>query len=138
VRIFPDTIVLLAACVSSEGASSEIFRIASLHGWTFITTPYVLDEVNRHLPDLPAPAWVSWMSIRAALIAKSDVLTLSIPTFFSISKDRPVLYGAFAWADVLLTLDQADFGILMNGPFYGLRIVRPGVFLEEERRSGRL
>ncbi len=78
------------------------------------------------------------MSIRAALIVKSDVLTLSLPTFFSISKDRPVLYGAFAWADVLLTLDQADFGILMNGPFYGLRIVRPGVFLEEERRSGRL
>lgn len=46
-----------------------------------------------------------------------DVLTLDRPAVFLAGKDRPILFGALAWADVLLTLDQNDFGALMDKHF---------------------
>lgn len=39
---------------------------------------------------------------------------------------------------ILLTLDRGDFGGLMNQPFYGLLVLKPGAFLERERAAGRL
>jgi len=48
------------------------------------------------------------------------------------------LFAAVAWAEILLTLDQGDFGALMDQPFYGLRVLRPGTFLEEQRSQSRL
>jgi hypothetical protein len=38
---------------------------------------------------------------------------------------------------VLLTLDRAAFGALFGGTFYGLPILRPGMFLEREHVAGR-
>ncbi|MBI4662242.1 MAG: hypothetical protein HY735_25770 [Verrucomicrobia bacterium] len=43
-RLFLDSSVLLAACGSTAGASHEIFRLVSIHGWTLITMPYVIAE----------------------------------------------------------------------------------------------
>ena len=37
-----------------------------------------------------------------------------------------------------LPLDQGDFGSLMDKPFYGLLVLKPGVFLEREPAAGRL
>ena len=48
---------------------------------------------------------------------------------FGPAKDRPVLFTAAAWAEVLLTLDRGDFGALMGSGFYGLDILTPGDFL---------
>jgi len=67
-----------------------------------------------------------------------DVLTLDRPAAFGPAKDRPILFSALAWADVLLTLDRRDFGHLMDTAFYGLPVLKPGVFLERERAAGRL
>ena len=67
-----------------------------------------------------------------------DVVTLDRPAIFPAGKDRPILFGALAWADVLLTLDQSDFGSVLGGDFYGLAILKPGMFLERERTNGRL
>ncbi|MGO8699297.1 MAG: hypothetical protein ACLQVY_16445 [Limisphaerales bacterium] len=67
-----------------------------------------------------------------------DVLTLALPVVFPAGKDRPILFSALAWADILLTLDHGDFGGLMDKPFYGLLVLKPGVFLEHERAAGRL
>jgi hypothetical protein len=41
---------------------------------------------------------------------------------FRGAKDRPILFTALAWADVLLTLDRNDFGALLGGASYGLSI----------------
>jgi hypothetical protein len=38
----------------------------------------------------------------------------------------------------ILTLDRGDFGGLMDQEFYGLPVLKPGVFLERERAAGRL
>jgi hypothetical protein len=67
-----------------------------------------------------------------------DVFTLDRPVVFEPAKDRPILFGALAWADLLLTLDRGDFGQLMDRAFYGLWILKPGTFLARERAAGRL
>jgi hypothetical protein len=46
--------------------------------------------------------------------------------------------SALASADVLLTLDRADFSRLLGGRFYGLAIMTPGMWLSREREAGRL
>jgi hypothetical protein len=72
------------------------------------------------------------------LFAVRDVWTVDRPAVFGSAKDRPVLFTAAAWAEVLLTLDRGDFGALMGTGFYGLDILTPGDFLERERAAGRL
>ena len=57
---------------------------------------------------------------------------------FAASKDRPILFTALAWAEILLTLDRADFSDLLGGTFYGLHVLLPYDFLERERSVGRL
>ena len=137
-RIFLDTSVLLAACRSVTGASREIFRLASAQGWVLIATPYVVEEVLRNLVDFPPAASAEWAKLRADLLVMDDVLTLDRPVVFSVSKDRPILFSALAWADVLLTLDRGDFSDLLGQSFYELLVLRPGVFLQREREAGRL
>ena len=137
-RLFLDASVLLAASGSGVGASREIFRRASANGWILITTPYGLEEVVRNLPDLASSASADWAGLRPALLIMDDVLTLDRPAVFPAAKDRPILFSALAWADVLLTLDEGDFGGFMDKPFYGLLVLRPGGFLQRERAAGRL
>ena len=67
-----------------------------------------------------------------------DVLTLDRPAVFPAGKDRPILFSALAWAEILLTLDWGDFGELMEKPFYNLLVLKPGLFLQRERIAGRL
>jgi len=67
-----------------------------------------------------------------------DVLIIDRPAVFQAAKDRPILFSALAWADVLLTLDRGDFCELLGTAFYDLRVLNPGVFLEQERAAGHL
>jgi hypothetical protein len=138
VKLFLDTSSLLAACGSAAGASREIFRLAPQNHWLLLTTSYVLREVEGNLPHLPSSAQSAWSHLHSQLQQCADILTLDRPVVFAASKDRPVLLSAFAWADVLLTLDRHDFGALMNAPFYGLRVRTPAAFLQDERVAGRL
>jgi hypothetical protein len=138
VRLFLDTSVLLAASGSATGASREVFRVAPLNGWSLLATPYLIEEVFRNLPELPPSASGDWMRLGANLLIMDDVLTLDRPAVFDVAKDRPILFGALAWADILLTLDRGDFGKLIGTSFYGLAVLPPGVFLEQERAAGRL
>jgi hypothetical protein len=103
-----------------------------------IATPYVLEEVLRNLPELASSASADWETLRPRLLIMDDVLTLDRAAVFPITKDRPILFSALAWADVLVTLDEGDFGGLMGTPFYGLAVLRPGFFLQRERAAGRL
>ncbi len=137
-RLFVDTSVLLAACASAIGASREIFRVARMNGWVLVATPYVIEEVLRNLPDFPLPASGEWVRLRAELLVMDDVLTLDRPVVFPVSKDKPILFGALAWADALLTLDRGDFGVLLGTSFNGMPVLRPGGFLQSERDAGRL
>jgi hypothetical protein len=137
-RLFLDTSVLLAASGSAAGASRYVFRGAPSNSWTLIATPYVIEEVLHNLPTLPVQATSTWSRLRPRIVLRDDVLTLDRAAVFQASKDRPVLFGALAWADVLLTLDRKDFGELIGREFYGLPVLTPGMFVKRERDSGRL
>jgi hypothetical protein len=115
-----------------------VFRLALANGWTLVVTPYVLAEVVRNLPDFPLPATTEWLRLRDQLLVMDDVLTLDRPVIFPAGKDRPISFGAVAWADVLLTLDRGDLQDLLDGEFYGLAVLKPGAFIGRERASGDL
>jgi hypothetical protein len=76
--------------------------------------------------------------LRADLFLLDDVLTLDRLAVFPAAKDRPILFSALAWADVLLTRDSGDFGALLGRSFYELQVLTPGGFLQRERNAGRL
>ena len=137
-RLFLDSSVLLAGCGSDRGASREVLRRALECRWVLMTSPYVIEEVLVNLPGLPAAATAEWTRLRPDLALMDDVLTLDQAVVFEPAKDRPILFSALAWSDVLLTLDRADFGKLLGDSFYGLAIMTPGSFLERERAAGRL
>jgi predicted nucleic acid-binding protein len=137
-RLFLDTSTILAACGSSSGASRELIRLASLNGWHLLITPCVEIEVIRNLPSLGPHASDEWTSILALLHFMPDVFSLDRPAVFPVAKDRPVLFSALAWADVLLTLDRDDFATLLGKEFYGMPILKPGDFLQRELSGGKL
>lgn len=66
------------------------------------------------------------------------MLTFEWPAVFAPARDRPILFTASAWAEVLLTLDRRDFADLLGTSFYELAILKPGDFLQRERAAGRL
>ena len=120
-RLFLDTSVLLAACGSAKGASREIFRLAPRQNWTLVTIPYVLDEVGRNLAALPYRASADWVRLRANLVVEDNILSVDRPAIFSAGKDRPILFSALAWADVLsvrlgsVALRPRAFNLLHDG-----------------------
>lgn len=137
-RLFLDTSVLLAASGSAKGSSRALFHLSPKAGWTLVSSPYAIGEVLKNLPKFPVTATASWVALRPQLTIVDDVVSLNRPAVFSAGKDRPILFTALAWSQVLLTLDRQDFIGLLGGAFYGLRIRLPFEFLEEERAAGRL
>jgi hypothetical protein len=69
---------------------------------------------------------------------ESDEFVFEWPLAFAITKDKPVLVTALAYADILLTLDRRDFAVLIESSVYGLRVRTPAGFLREEREAGRV
>jgi predicted nucleic acid-binding protein len=138
VRLFLDSSVLLAASGSNRGASREIFRSAAEYDWILLTSPYVIEEVLANLQNLAAEATADWARLRPHLALMDNVLTLDRAVVFEPAKDRPILFTALAWSELLLTLDREDFGALLGGTFYGLSILTPGMFLERQRAAGNL
>lgn len=138
-RLFLDASVLLAACGRPAGGSRAVCDLAAAQGWRLLAGDYVIREVERNVSRrLPPAAHGEWERLRPLLEVVADVLTFDWPVVFPASKDRPVLFTAAATADVLLTLDHADFSGVMDTGFYGLPVMKPGDFLRRERAAGRL
>lgn len=136
-KLFLDTSVVISACGSTTGASFTIFSESNRHDWTLHTSSYVIKEVRRNLVHLPYPFQARWLSLEPQLKIVGDILTSKWPTVFTPTKDRPILFTALASSDVLLTLDRRDFIELLGPNFYGLRIQKPGQFLEFEKSARR-
>ena len=75
-----------------------------------------------------------WHRLESDLRLVRDQYVVDWPVVFAPEKDRPVLFTALAFADVLLTLDKRDFGPLMGTGFYGLEIMKPGDFLKQNQQ----
>lgn len=136
--LFLDTSAILAACGSATGASRFIIENAARNDWQIVASPYVFAEVESSLPDLPTSWMTEWHGLRSRFRLVPDVLTLPHSVVFSAAKDKPVLFSAFASAEILIVLDQTDFSGMIASGFYGLRVMLPGTFLRNARNSGKL
>jgi predicted nucleic acid-binding protein len=138
VRLFLDSSVLLAACGSTSGASRGVIDLATIYGWNLLTSAYVIGEVDSNLAELSINAAPTWHVLKTNLQLVRDVLSFPWITTFLAAKDRPILFTAAAWSDVLLTLDRKDFQDLLGNSFYHLQILKPGDFLWQQRTAGQL
>ncbi len=137
-RVFLDTSVLLAACRSANGASRAIIETAADQGWKLLASPWVRNEVEKNLGKFPFDTTAAWVRIRSKLSLVDDVVSIDQALVFPVTKDRPVLITALAWADILLTLDRQDFIKVLGSSCYGMPILLPVEFLIRERNQGRL
>jgi len=133
--MFLDASVILAACGRDSGASRRIFDIHKHEGWAILASGYVMGEVRANIESLGKQAVSDWHRLESGLRLVRDQFVVNWPVVFAPAKDRPVLFTALAFADVLLTLDKRDFGPLMGVGFYGLEIMKPGDFLKRNQRS---
>ncbi len=139
-RLFLDTSVLLAAAGSAKGASRYVLEHAAAQEWELLTSIYCVEETDRNAAKLGPRAPAYW---RASLLPRLTLVPIEL-TFdkvlvFPKAKDRPVLLSALgAEADVLLTLDEADFQKVIGRQVYSLQIRSPGEFLIEQRQAGHL
>jgi predicted nucleic acid-binding protein len=76
-RLFLDTSVMLSASASTTGASRELFKRAGANGWHLITTPYAIEEVIRHIPDMVVSAATDWPGLKSHILILDDVLSLA-------------------------------------------------------------
>ena len=137
-NIFCDTSVLLAAAISSEGASRALFDYAQKTGWRILASPWVVGEARHNIDKFGAEVSETWQRLEEQLSIVADVVSLDRALVFPVAKDRPVLVTALAWADVLLTLDRADFTNLLGSACYGMPIMLPSEILSRERAAGRI
>jgi hypothetical protein len=137
-KLFIDANVALAAAGQKTGASRAIFEAAQAMGWELQTSNYVLREVAANLHRFPPLAAQEWPALAPRLLIVRDLTSFDYPAVFSPGKDRPVLFTAAGWSDVLLTLDRQHFGRFFRSGFYSLRVSPPGDFLAAERKAGRL
>ncbi len=98
-------------------------------------SPYVLSEVRLNITSLGSDAVSQWGKFEGNLSLVRDEFVAEWAVVFAAAKNRPVLFSALAFADILLTLDQRDFGPLMGTGFYGLEVMKPGDFLKARRRQ---
>ncbi len=139
-KLFLDTSVLLAAAGSSKGASRFVFAQAEAQRWRLLTSPYCVEETNRNVRKLGSEAASYW---RASLLPQLTLvpveLTYDQVLVFPKTKDRPVLLSALgAEADMLLTLDEADFQKVIGSQVYGLAVRSPGEFVIKQREAGHI
>ena len=134
-RVFLDASVILAACGRDSGASRRIFDIHKHEGWAILASGYVMGEVRANIESLGKQAVRDWRRLESDLRLVRDQFVVNWPVVFAPAKDRPILFTALAFADVLLTLDKRDFGPLMGVGFYGLEIMKPGDFLKRNQHS---
>lgn len=91
-------------------------------------------EVERNVRKLSEQAEKRWRNeIRRRVHIVPDALTMKFPHLLTASKDKPVLISAIsAKADVLLTWDTSDFAIVLDSLVYGVHVLTPIRFLENQ------
>ena len=125
-----DSSVLLSACGSGKSISRLITEIATDRGWSLISASYCHAETSKNIRKFGDEAALRWPEMQSKVEWVPNALTSTRPLLLTASKDKPVLISALAAkCTVLLTLDKADFEILLGTTVYGMRVSTPRDFL---------
>src|SRR2546429_493174 len=79
---------------------------------------YVFQEVAANMHRVPAEAAVEWPILAERLVVMRDLTSFEYAAVFTPGRDRPILFTAAGWADVLLTWDRQHFGPFFESGFY--------------------
>ena len=95
-----------------------------------ISSSYCRAETSNNIGKLGAGVSLRWSDMQAKVEWVANALTSNRPLLLAASKDKPVLISALAAkSEVLLTLDKADFGLLLGTTVYGMAVSTPRDFL---------
>ena len=112
-EVFVDSSVLVAACLSSSGASYFCLISAPAKGYKFLINEIVFEEIldvlKRKFPEL-TNKFFGFLSIGNFSILKNpNKKELKSVKNLIEEKDAPILVSALEYTDFLLTLDKEFF-----------------------------
>ena len=129
-RVFLDSSVLLSACGSETSLSRLVTELAAERNWHLVSSAYCRAETTKNIGKIGPEAAGRWPAVQPIIEWVPTALTSNKPLLLAASKDKPVLISALAaQCEVLLTLDKADFGILLGTVVYGMLVTTPRDFL---------
>jgi predicted nucleic acid-binding protein len=132
-KLFLDSSVLLSASGSTRSLSRLILEAAPHRRWDLVTASYCVAEVNRNVIKFGEAGILAWGKVKPKIRIVPNALVSNRPLLLAAAKDKPVLISALASeSNYLLTLDIADFGIVLNTSVYGMRVATPRQFLVEQ------
>ena len=132
-RVFLDSSVIISACGSERSLSRLLWQIHAKHGWQLISSAYCRAEVARNVVKFGPSASDAWSRFTVEIDWVPDALTIQRPLLLTAAKDKPVLISALAaQSHVLLTLDIADFELLLGTEVYGTLVTTPRDFLLQQ------
>lgn len=120
---------MLSACGSGKSLSRLITEIAHERDWHLISASYCRAETSKNIGKLGADAILKWPEMQTKIEWVPNALTSKKPLLLTASKNKPVLISALAAkSNVLLTLDNGDFELLLGTTVYGMRVSTPRDF----------
>jgi predicted nucleic acid-binding protein len=135
-RVFVDSSCLIAACLSSSGASYFCIIYAPEAGYELLINEVVFEETldvfKRKFPEL-RNRFFGLLSIGNFSILKNPgKKELKIVKNLIEEKDAPILVSAIKYADYLLTLDKGFFKkeVLDFAKIHKLIILSPKEFIQ--------
>jgi hypothetical protein len=134
-RIFLDANVLFSAAYRIGSGLQRLWQLGP--ATLVLSTPYAIEEARRNLVDEQARVRLDHLVAQMTVV--SDVSAGELPAGVTLPvKDRPILLAAIAIkATHLLTGDRAHFGAYFGRQIAGVRIERPGDYLQREWKDSR-
>ena len=113
-RLFLDANILFTAAHNAEGKASLVMELGQAGLWRLISSAYAVEEARRNIarkyPDRLQRLKTLTRDLALAPASTAIPCPASLP-----EKDCPIYCAAITCkADILLTGDIRDFGILMN------------------------
>jgi predicted nucleic acid-binding protein len=139
IRAFIDASVLMAACLSSTGASREIILQSIRDNVSLVISDLVIQETERNLTNKAPealPAFHQFLdAVSFELVRPTKQQVLQAAAYIAL-KDAPIVAAAKrAQVDYLVSLDRRHLvGLPDIAKRSGLNIVLPNRFLEEIRK----
>ena len=115
-RIFLDANILFTAAHNPNGKAAFVIELGRSGIWRLATSPYAAEEARRNIARKFPASLDRLETLLGDLGLVADAPDIPCPAGLA-EKDRSILRAALGCrADVLLTGDLRDFGLLMNAP----------------------
>lgn len=134
-RVFLDANVLFSAAYRHDSRLRQLFK---LHGVTFISSAYAVEEAHRNLSTAQQRKDLEQLCASMEIVPAAPSESRHAPEFELPESDRPILLAAIgARATHLLTGDVKDFGRYYGQTLEGVLILPPAMYVQMRRGKGR-